>query len=199
MKDLEIIQRCRAGDVAAFESLYQEYALRALRTAYLMTHQPSMAEDAVQETFVQVWTRIHELRDVHAFRAWFFRILINRVRNLGKRDGKDHSLPLETADDYHDARTPGPEEQVERDEELRRVQVSIALLPEVHRVTLILRYYSELSEEEIGAALGIPTGTVKSRLHAARARLQEQLSDKHASFSLSGLKAKPETRKWQED
>ena len=85
MEDLETIQRCRDRDKSAFEALYQVYALKALRTAFLMTHQSNLAEDAVQETFVQVWTSIDKLRDVHAFRAWFFRILINRVKYLGKR------------------------------------------------------------------------------------------------------------------
>ena len=195
MEDLETIQRCRDRDKAAFEALYQAYALKALRTAFLMTHQSNMAEDAVQETFVQVWTSIDKLRDVHAFRAWFFRILINRVKYLGKRDKGNHTLPLETAVDHRDDHTPRPEDQAERDEELRRVQTAIARLPEPQRVPVILRYFSELSEEEIAATLGIPAGTVKSRLHTARARLQEQLSDHHASFSLTGLKANPENRK----
>lgn len=162
-----------------------------------MTHQPSLAEDAVQETFIQVWTNIHELRDAHAFRAWLFRILINRIRNLGKRDGGNYNLPLENVND-HDNRIPRPEEQVERDEELHRVQEAIALLPEPHRLTIILRYYSELSELEIGEALGIPAGTVKSRLHAAKARLQEQLST-HDSFSLSGQNVEQQAQDLQED
>lgn len=195
MEDLKIIQRCRAGDQTAFEMLYQKYALKALRTTFLMTHQPSLAEDAVQETFVQVWASIDKLRDENAFRAWFFRILINRIRNLGKRDGGNHNLPLEIATNLKDERTRRPEEQVEQNEELHRVQVAVALLPEPQRVTLILRYYSELSEAEIGEALGIPSGTVKSRLHAARARLQEYLSKDNAHDKLSGPEGNLEARR----
>ncbi len=186
MDEFEIVRRCQLGDQAAFETLYQQYALKALRTAFLMTHHPSLAEDAIQETFVQVWRSIHKLRDARAFRAWFYRILIHRVRHLGKRDGREPILPLETAADRRDDHTPGPEEQVEQCEELCRVQAAIALLPEPHRLTLILRYYSELSEAEIAEALSIPAGTVKSRLHAARARLQEQLSKNETKHRLPG-------------
>lgn len=175
------------------------YAQKALRTAYLMTQHPSLVEDAVQETFAQVWRSIRELRDARSFRAWFFRILIHRVRRLGKRDGREPSIPLETAADHQDRDTLGPEEQVERDEELRRVQAAIALLPEPHRFTVILRYYSELSEAEIADTLGIPAGTVKSRLHLARAKLQEQLSENEAKDRLLGLKEKREAQGEQEE
>lgn len=199
LEEVDIVQRCRHGDQMAFEALYQQYAQKALRTAFLMTYCPSLAEDAVQETFVQVWRSIHELRDAHAFRAWFYRILIHRIRRLGKRDGRNPPLPLEAAAYHRDSRTLEPEEQVERDEGLRRVRAAIALLPEPHRFTLILRYYSELSEAEVANALGIPAGTVKSRLHVARARLQDQLSKNDAKHRLPGLKEKREAQGEQEE
>jgi RNA polymerase sigma-70 factor (ECF subfamily) len=194
LDEIEVIQHCRGGDKSAFEEIYQEYAQKALRTAFLMTNHYSLAEDAVQETFVQVWRSIHELRDTHAFRAWFFRILVNRVSQLGKRDGKNTHLPLETAEEKPDQRSLEPEDQVERNEELQRVQEAISLLPKPHRVTVILRYYSELSEAEISESLGIPTGTVKSRLHFARERLQEQLSKNESKHRLTGLKEKREAQ-----
>lgn len=188
MNEIEIVRRCQDGDEGAFEMLYRQYAQKALRTAFLFTQRPSLAEDAVQETFVQVWQSIRELRDAGAFRAWLYRILIHRVRRLGKTDGKEPALPLDAAADCRDPHTSGPEEQVERGDALRRIRTAIARLPEPHRLTLILHYYSGLSEAETAEALGIPTGTVKSRLHAARARLRDQLSKDEAQHRLPELK-----------
>jgi RNA polymerase sigma-70 factor, ECF subfamily len=194
----EVIQRCRDGDQTAFEALFQQYAQKALRTAYLMCHQQPLAEDAVQETFIQVWHSIHALRETHAFRAWFFQILINRIRRLGKRDSCDPFLSLETTSDHCDQHILKPEDQVEHAEELHRVQAAIALLPEPHRTTLILRYYSGLSETEIGQTLGIPTGTVKSRLNSARVQLQEHLTINETEDSLPTLKNKTKSSGDQE-
>ena len=175
MDELQVIRRCQSGDEAAFEAIYRQYAEVALRTAFLITHERSVAEDAVQETFVQVWRGIRGLRDVRAFRAWFYRILINRVRRLGKRDTQVPTVPIETIADRPDAHTPQPEEQMERNERLRWVQTAIAQLPESQRQTLVLRYYSGLSEAETAVVLGIPVGTVKSRLYTARTRLRDHL------------------------
>ncbi len=104
------------------------------------------------------------------------------------------TLPLGSVADRQDEHILGPQEQLERDEELRRVQAAIALLPEPHRLTLVLRYYSELSEAEIAEALDIPIGTVKSRLHAARVRLQEQLAKNGTKSRFPALKEKREAQ-----
>jgi RNA polymerase sigma factor (sigma-70 family) len=194
LNELDLVRRCQRGDEAAFEALYQAYAERALRTAFLITDRRTLAEDAVQETFIQVWRSIRDLRDPRAFRGWFYRILIHRVRRLGKRDGREPDLPLEAVADHRDTQTTGPEEQAERNEAFHRVRVVITRLPEAQRLTLVLRYYSGLTESEIAEALRIPIGTVKSRLHTARARLRDQLSRHEAQIKLAGLRGRREAR-----
>ncbi len=194
MNELDLVRRCQRGDEAAFEALYQAYAERALRTAFLITDRRTLAEDAVQETFIQVWRSIRDLRDPLAFRGWFYRILIHRVRRLGKRDGREPTLSLEAVADHRDTHMTGPEEQAERNEAFHRVRGAIARLPEAQRLTLILRYYSGLAEAEIAAALKIPIGTVKSRLHTARARLRDELSRPGAQFGLTELRGRREAR-----
>jgi RNA polymerase sigma factor (sigma-70 family) len=194
LNELDLVRRCQSGDEAAFEALYRVYAERALRTAYLITDRRTLAEDAVQEAFIQVWRSIRDLRDPLAFRGWFYRILIHRVRRLGKRDGREPDLPLEAAADHRDTHMTGPEEQAERNEAFHRVRVAITRLPEAQRLTLILRYYSGLTEAEIAAALRIPIGTVKSRLHTARARLRDELSRHEAQCRLVGLRERQESR-----
>ena len=194
LSELELVQRCQRGDEATFEALYQAYAERALRTALLITDRPPLAEDAVQETFIQLWRSIRDLRDPHAFRGWFYSILIHRVKRLGRRDGREFDLPLEAVADHRDTHTTGPEEQVERNEAFHRVRGAIARLPESQRLTLILRYYSGLTEAEIAEALRIPIGTVKSRLHTARARLRDQLSRHETQSKPVGLRERRDAR-----
>lgn len=175
MNDDEVILRCRGGDIQALEMLYERYAQRALRTAYLITSNHFIAEEAVQEAFIQVWKSIHQLRDTKAFHAWFFRILINRVKDLGKKNGSSHLVHLENAANMTGGSIEEPEKEIERKEDFQQVQVAIAMLPETQRIPLILRYYLHMSEAEISETLAIPTGTVKSRLFAARTKLQRLL------------------------
>ncbi len=191
LSEIQMIRRCQCGDEAAFEAIYRQYAEVALRTAFLITHEPSVAEDAVQETFIQVWRGIRGLHDVRAFRAWFFRILINRVRRLGKRDKQAPTAPIEMIADRPDANTLQPEEQMERKERLRWVQTAIAQLPESQRQTLVLRYYSGLSEAETAVVLKIPVGTVKSRLYTSRTRLRDHLLRNRVQCGLSVFKQLP--------
>lgn len=173
LDEIELLQRCQGRDFAAFEALYQLYHQRALRTAYLLTRNKPAAEDAVQETFIQIWRGIGTLRETGAFRAWFYKILLATVHRLGKKQRGVVTLPLF---DTPDLNAPVPEEYAEYEAELQELRRAIARLPDTHRIPLVLRYYSRLTDEEIAVALGIPPGTVKSRLHHARKSIQQSLS-----------------------
>lgn len=175
LDDIELIQRCQRGEYAAFEALYELVHQRALRTAYLITRSQPAAEDAVQETFIQVWRGIGGLREAGAFRSWFYRILLATVRRLNKI--KVVMLPLDLpAHDRPDLNAPAPDEFVQDAAELQELRTAISLLPDTHRIPVVLRYYSRLTDVEIASALGIPLGTVKSRLHNARKGLQQTLT-----------------------
>ncbi len=187
MNETDVIHRCRCGDQRAFEELYHLYAQQALRTAYLISHDQILAENAAQETFVRVWNNIHQLREIEAFRTWFFRILVNTTRRFAQQEARIKAVALENVGHKRDQSLLAPEAAAERNEEIAHVHTAIALLPEAQRLTLILRYYSGLTEAEIAQILGIPVGTVKSRLHTARMQLHEQLSDIGEKRGLPGL------------
>lgn len=168
------IQRLQTGDRSALGPLYAAYATTAIRTAFLITRHQAAAEDAVQEAFVQVLRSVGSLRDPAVFRPWFYRIVVNAA----KRAARNSYRAVPTAQplgEQVDLTTARPEEAVIGLEEVEQVRSAIAALPEAHREILVLRYYTDLSEAEITQTLGVPAGTVKSRLHRAREALAARL------------------------
>lgn len=197
MDEAELIRRCISHDHAAFEALYQLYTQRAIRTAYLVTRSLPEAEDAVQEAFVQVWRRIDSLREAGAFRAWFYRILVNATRRSGKNvvlvplDLNEHDKP--------DTVSPAPQERVEYGEELCELRAAISSLPDTHRLPLVLRYYSGLTDAEIAEVVNIPVGTVKSRLYNARQALFRCLTAANDGSNMTSLAESPKKECLRDD
>lgn len=165
------VRRLQAGDRLALTPLYHLYAQSAIRTAFLITGHRALAEDAVQESFVQVIRSISSLRDPAAFRPWFYRIVINAAKRLSRR----RWLTPTPLAQMGTATAPSPEDDLVVAEEVEAVRLAIADLGDAHREILILRYYADLTEAEIAAALGVAGGTVKSRLHRAKEALQRRL------------------------
>jgi RNA polymerase sigma factor (sigma-70 family) len=174
LSDIDVARRLQRGDRAALNDLYAAYAHPAIRIAYAITRSEAVAEDAVQEAFVQVIRNISSLRDPASFRSWFYRIVVNAAKRLSRNDYR--SLPLNL--DKHDMPDPSvttPDQAALEAEEVKLLWAAISELDETHRVPIVLRYFTKLSEQEIAEALGIPPGTVKSRLHTARKRLHERI------------------------
>jgi RNA polymerase sigma-70 factor (ECF subfamily) len=151
--------------------LAQDYAA-AYRTACLVLRDRDAAQDAVQEAFLRVWRFRSAIPDGAGRKAWLYRVVVNacvsRVRAETSRAGKDsgpeglEALPSEA---------PEPEQLAERSQLAGDVLAALAALPEHLRIPLVLRFYAGLSEKEIATAIDRRPGTVKSRLHEARARL----------------------------
>jgi RNA polymerase sigma-70 factor (ECF subfamily) len=154
--------------------VYGTYAEAAIRTAFLITRNKAAAEDAVQEAFVQVIRSISTLRDPASFRPWFYRIVVNAAKRLSRNANR--SLPLDLEIHNHiDLSVLPPDEAAIGIEEIQMLRSAVNDLNEAHREAIILRYYTGLSDEEIAQTLGVPSGTVKSRLHRAREALHERL------------------------
>ncbi|HWI64166.1 MAG TPA: RNA polymerase sigma factor [Symbiobacteriaceae bacterium] len=172
MNEVILVSQVQAGDEAAFDTLYHLYIGQAVKVAFLITRSQQAAEDAAQEAFVQVLRRIHTLREPRNFRSWFYSILHNAARRSGRKGRGWTFFPFDLLSRGEpDPQAAAVEEVVlgkQEQEELRRL---IAELPDLYRDVIVLRYYADLSEPEIADALGIPVGTVKSRLHGARQRL----------------------------
>jgi len=170
----QLIRRCQAGDRDAFRCVVDDYGGMLFATAYLMTHQREVSEDAVQEALLRAWRGIRSFRNEGSFRAWLMRILVNEVNQMHRRR-RIVGEPLQEASAAQTSEGD-PDEVVLADEERHRLRRALSALPEEQRAVVVLRYYAELSIREVAQAMGCREGTVKSRLHRALGQLNEALS-----------------------
>ena len=139
---------------------------------YRMCGDVNLAEDAAQEAFIRAWQRLSTYRPRSPFRNWVYRIATNAAVDALRRE-------RETVDiDALSLPTPyeGPETALVGEERDERVRQAVLALPPASRAVLVLREYEDLSYREIANTLGIPIGTVMSRLNYARNRLREALA-----------------------
>jgi RNA polymerase sigma-70 factor (ECF subfamily) len=144
---------------AAFASLAERHLSRAYRLGAVLLGSAIEAQDAVQDAAVVAWERFGDLRDGSRFDAWFDRILVNGCRDRLRRRGRSRLVDIGSVPEP--ASADGSGSVAERDA-LRR---ALARLPAEQRIAVVLRYYGDLSVEEIARRTGEPLGTVKSRLH----------------------------------
>jgi RNA polymerase sigma-70 factor (ECF subfamily) len=174
LNEIDVVRRLQAGDRSALSLVSSTYAEAAIRTAFLITRNRAAAEDAVQDAFVQVIRSVSTLRDPASFRPWFYRIVVNASKRLARNSNR--SLPFDfTTHDQIDLSALSPDEAAIGTEEIDSLRLAVAELNAAHREVIILRYYTGLPEEEMAVALGVPIGTIKSRLHRAREALHERL------------------------
>jgi RNA polymerase sigma factor (sigma-70 family) len=174
--DAELIERARRGEVMAYESLVRRYQDAAVRTAYVIAPDGD-AEDAVQEAFVKAYRALGRFRAGSPFRPWLLRIVANEARNRRRSAGRRAGLVLRVAQDRRpgDA-APSPESAVLDHEERARLVAAINDLADGDREVIAARYFLDLSEGETAEILGLPRGTVKSRLSRAVGRLRTRLA-----------------------
>jgi RNA polymerase sigma-70 factor (ECF subfamily) len=145
---------------AAFLRLADEHLDKAYRLARAILRDPTDAQDATHDAFVQAWRKWDTLRDVSRFEPWFDRILVNTCRNrlrTTRRLATDISAEVALSTGDHTGRV----------EDRDVVGAAIAALSPDHQVVVALRYYEDLTVGVIASRLGIPAGTVQSRLHYA--------------------------------
>jgi RNA polymerase sigma-70 factor (ECF subfamily) len=177
----ELIRRFQQGQPRAFEALYDRFKDYVYRTALFVTRNGSDAEEAVQETFLDVLRALpnYRVEGPARFETWLYRVTVNRCRSRLRRK----TLPSAEWDDVEERLERIPEPHPEHDPEGITVERERAIelwqavdeLPEAHRVVILLRYQQGLSYSEIAQTLGISEGTVKSRLYNAHRKLRGQL------------------------
>ena len=179
--DHALIERCKNGDVAAFEPLVEKYRDRAWRLAFNILRDREDAGDVTQEAFVRAWQALPSFRGQSAFYTWLFRIVVNvasdraRQRAARGRAFGTERVPEEEWERSMSDPGPAPDDEARRAEERERITRALAALPEHHRTIIMLSDLEGLSYREIADVLGIPMGTVMSRLHHARKRLRDVL------------------------
>jgi RNA polymerase sigma-70 factor (ECF subfamily) len=174
-RDAELIDRARRGDVMAYEDLVRRHQAVAIRTAHVIAPDGD-AEDAVQEAFVKAYRALGRFRAGSPFRPWLLRIVANEARNRRRSAGRRVGLALRSAEDRRpDDAAPSPESAVLADERRRWLLAGVNGLRDDDREVIAARYFLELSEAETAEVLGLPRGTVKSRLSRALGRLRSTL------------------------
>jgi RNA polymerase sigma-70 factor (ECF subfamily) len=171
----ELVARCLDGSTGAFEPLVRRHEGAALVVARSLLGDPDEAADAVQDAFVRAYRTLGRLRPGSAFGPWFRTIVRNlcldRLRSPARRR---QSLDEQVVDPRVWSEPAGPEAS-ERHELSMFVQAALAKLTTEHREVLVLKEMEGLAYEEIATLLGVPKGTVGSRLFHARAALQKVL------------------------
>ena len=168
----EWIARAQAGDKAAYGKLVERYQRLIVSVAYHHGLDLAEAEDAAQETFIKAWLALPRYREsAGSLRAWLCRIAINTARDAHRRE-----RPVQELNEYMPDSENNPVEQAEVKAKARAVRRALDQLPAASRAALVLREYEGLSYAEIANALGIPQGTVMSRLNYARNRLRDLLT-----------------------
>jgi RNA polymerase sigma-70 factor (ECF subfamily) len=178
MEESAAIARLKAGDIGGLEPLVRTYQVRAVRAAFLICHDPALAEDIVQAAFVRAYERIAQFDAARAFGPWFLQSVINDALKAATRQGRTVPLDWDETDAEAGALPdpgPTPEERLDAAETSAAIATALARLSPEQRAAIVLRYYLGLSESEMTARLRAPPGTVKWRLHAARQRLRTLL------------------------
>ncbi|MGB9720772.1 MAG: RNA polymerase sigma factor [bacterium] len=170
--DENLIEAVKNGDCEAFAPLIERYQLSIYRLIYRMVRNRDDAEDLVQEVFIKAYNGINGFKTGKKFFPWLSRIAVNHTLNFIKKEKKADVQPLEWVPNYVDNNNDSV--QTVKEKILKeRIAEAMAQLPEDFRAILVLRVEEQLSYEEISQALGIPRGTVMSRLARARQRLRE--------------------------
>ena len=165
----DVGRRVSEHDEAEFARLIDGRLERSYRLARLILRNDADAEDAVQDSVVAAWRQWRQLREPARFDAWFGRILLNRCRDRLRRAERTHNVDLSPS------LAAGSGDFAQAD---RRMDMAAAFerLNADQRIAVVLRYWADLTVDDIGQRLGVPPGTIKSRLHHAISRLRDELS-----------------------
>lgn len=169
--DQLLVVRCQLGERAAFDDLIRRWSGSLHRYALKLGNDPELASDLTQDVWVRVVQGIARLREARQFRPWLFgiahRTFMNRLRIR-------YAMPMDNGIDVEMIASNDDGSGADEDRE-RAVTTTMASLPMLEREVLTLFYLEELSLADIAEALGIPVGTVKSRLFRARTLLRQQI------------------------
>nr|WP_154381432.1 RNA polymerase sigma factor RpoE [Duganella guangzhouensis] len=181
--DQLLVERVRDGDKQAFDLLVAKYQRRLMRLLSRIVHDPTEAEDVVQETFIKAYRALRHFRGDSAFYTWLYRIGINTAKNFlatqGRRTPTSTDADAEQAESFNDGEhlrdINTPESMLASKQIAQTVNAAMDALPVDLRTAIALREIEGLSYEEISDIMACPIGTVRSRIFRAREVIAEKL------------------------
>ncbi len=185
LEDFDLIDKAVAGDERAYAELMERYRKSVYHTLLKMIRNVDDAEDLTIEAFAKAFKNLHKFKKEYTFSTWLFRIATNNcidfIRkkkldtfsiNASLNNDESDPLHLELRDDRRN-----PQEEAIRSQKIEIVQQFVKLLPPKYQRLVRLRYFEELSYDEIAKEIEAPLGTVKAQLHRARELLYDLVKD----------------------
>jgi RNA polymerase sigma-70 factor (ECF subfamily) len=178
-EETEMISRCQQGDQEALKEIFDKYHKRVYRIAYGVVRHREEALDVVQEVFIKLFRSIKNFKGRSHFYTYLYRMVMNTAIDHKRKAGKQFvsSLDEEGSFEPSDEAEKGPEKILLQKELEERVKRAMDKLPDEQKAALIFRDVEGLSYQEMAEAMGCSIGTVMSRLHYGRKRMQESLKD----------------------
>ncbi len=186
--DEQLLEQFREGRREAFGVLVRRYEGELYGYLRRYLGDGNLADDVFQNTFLQVYTKSGQYEPGRPVRPWLYTIATNQAIDALRRQGRHQAVSLDQEREETaaaelpqllgllESRGPGPLEQLQGEERRQLVRASVERLPDFLRQVVVLAYYQGLKYRDIAEILGIPVGTVKSRLHSALVKLQEAWS-----------------------
>lgn len=177
--DEALVAAFLGGDNAAFDRLVERHNRWVYGLCYRYFGNPADAEDAAQDTFVAVFRRASTFTGAARFSTWLYRVTVNACNDLARaRDRRPHTVPLASggAPEAADVELPEAPDLLANRELGMELNTALQRLPRDHARTVVLCDVHGLDHADVAARLGVAVGTVKSRLHRARARLAAELA-----------------------
>jgi len=189
-----IISKIKNGDIQALRYVYELFYNPVYQAAYYITNETGLAEDTVHEVFLKIKYKIEQLEDPSKLEAWLCRMAVNTARDIIRHRSRT-TLYMETRGVYSENQLLSPEAILLKEEDKQMLKQKINCLQPEYRQILYLKYYREMTCDEIGQALGLPVGTVKSRLFHARRKIKK-LTEFEGNFPQQNtVKINPEEAK----
>lgn len=164
---VEIIEACRRGEREAFHALYEAYKDKVYSIALYFFHgDRSTASDVTQQVFMKLITEISRFRGDAAFSTWLYRMVVNACVDAGRRSSARRRTEELTTHELRSA-SVAQEERLHAQQLALAVQQAVSSLPEKYRIAILLRYFDDMSYDEMADVLHCSTGTVASRLNRA--------------------------------
>ncbi len=180
--DLELVRRVQSGDKSAFDILVLKYQQKVINLVTRYVHDPHIAMDVSQESFIKAYRGLKNFRGDSAFYTWLYRISINTAKNhlvSKSRRMPDDDIDAQEAEQYDGGgklrEISTPENELLSSEVQQTVHQAIEALPDDLRIAITLRELEGLSYEEISEAMECPIGTVRSRIFRAREAIEKEL------------------------
>lgn len=193
-EDSDLVQATLDGSREAFEVLVERYQRRLFGLVRHYTRSSVEVEDIVQDTFLKAYSRLATFQQSSAFYTWLYRIAVNTILDVMKRQGRspvhaveDPELVVRSGTGASDATaerlTIRPDAQLERNEVIEITRSVMDELPDIFRTVLVMRELEQMTYQDIAETLEISIGTVESRLFRARARFKQKLLQLHPEFA----------------